>query len=147
MMSFEELAKFLAKAAERTRPELLVAAGKIGEIEKKMAVDMIGRENPGWPPLAESTIAEKERLGYPSPAPLLRTGTLRESISFEVESIGIGVKVVVGSDDLVALYQELGTPTIPPRPFLSRAVMDSLPESTAILGHTAVNLLTKVYRI
>jgi hypothetical protein len=53
MMDFSEFAEFLAGAAERVRPELEVAAGKIGEAEKKAATKMIGHELPFWTPLAE----------------------------------------------------------------------------------------------
>jgi phage gpG-like protein len=48
-------------------------------------------------------------------APWLRTGMLHESISHQANA----TEAVVGSSDPVALYQELGTHRIPPRPFLA----------------------------
>jgi hypothetical protein len=47
--------------------------------------------------------------------PALRTGTLHDSIVTEADAAG----AVVASIDPVALYQELGTVTLPPRPFLA----------------------------
>jgi phage gpG-like protein len=55
--------------------------------------------------------------------PLLRTGELRESIEKHVERH----EAVVGSDSKVAVAQELGTTTIPPRSFLGAAGLASVP--------------------
>ena len=95
----------------------LEAAATLVETEAKA---LIGQEGP-FLQLAPSTVAEKRRLGYGGQVsatdPLLREGTLRDSISHMVE----GRMAVVGSDDPVAIYQETGTSTIPPRPFLAGA--------------------------
>jgi hypothetical protein len=40
----------------------------------------IGKEHEMWPPLAESTIRDKQRHGFPTPKPLLRTGEMRDSV-------------------------------------------------------------------
>ncbi len=48
-------------------------------------------------------------------APWLRTGALRASVGHRVSEEA----AVIGSDDPVAVDQELGTRTIPPRPFLA----------------------------
>lgn len=48
-------------------------------------------------------------------APWLRTGELRASITHETTEDA----AVIGSTDPVAVDQELGTRTIPPRPFLA----------------------------
>lgn len=74
---------------------------------------------PAWAPLAESTEAEKARLGYPAGAPLLREGNLRDSIQHEV----VGHEAVVGSKSPIAAYQEFGTDKIPPRPFIGPAAL------------------------
>jgi hypothetical protein len=145
MMDFDEFAKFLAGSDKRVRPELEADAVKIGEIQKRIAVDMIGRENPKWPPLAESTVEEKTHLGYvghvSATDPLLRVGTLRDSIEIEIEPTPLGVEIVLGSHDRIAVYQELGTSTIPARPFLATATLESMAPAAKILGQTAVDLL------
>ena len=76
---------------------------------------------PAWAPLADSTIADRIAKGYTPFDPLLRDGTLRDSI--EIKSSG--GEAVVGSASDIALYQEQGTKTIPPRPFLGPAAYAS----------------------
>lgn len=109
------------------------------EVQKE-AKALIGEEQdsaagpfPPWEPLSSGTlngflhmnghhIPGKVELGYSPPDnPLLREGTLRDSIECTVE----GNEAAVGSNDEVAVYQEMGTPgaiyPIPPRSFLGRA--------------------------
>ncbi len=50
-------------------------------------------------------------------APWLRTGELRASITRQLTED----TAVIGSAEPVAVYQELGTRTLPPRPFLAPA--------------------------
>ena len=88
---------------------------------------------PAWAPLADSTEAEKARLGYPADAPLLRTGELRDSISSEVK----GLEAVVGSSDDVMVYHELGTDRMPPRPVLGPALFTNRARIVRIIGVTA----------
>jgi len=57
--------------------------------------------------------------------PWLESGSLRESVEYCAK----GTEAVVGSSSDVAVYQELGTPSVPPRPFLAStaaAMADSL---------------------
>jgi hypothetical protein len=86
------------------------------EMVAKAAREAIGKEHEMWSALAPGTIAEKVRHGYAVPAPLLRTGEMRSSIEWTVDAAKL--EGCVGSDDPVALYQELGTSRIPPRSFL-----------------------------
>jgi hypothetical protein len=53
-----------------------------------------------------------------------------------------GQEMTVGSNDPVALYQEMGTSKIPPRPFISKSAVDNLPFAEDTLGQTAAALLT-----
>ena len=54
--------------------------------------------------------------------PWLQTGTLHDSVSAEA----CGPVAVVGSTDPVALHQEQGTITVPPRPsFVPRAIAEA----------------------
>ena len=146
-MEFDEYAAFLGKAVQGVRPALLKDMTKLGEIQTELAKrEIIGHEVAAWQPLADATIAEKQRLGFTGHVsgsdPLLRTGTLRDSIEFEIEPNAVAISLVLGSHDKVALFQELGTATIPPRPFLATATLQSLPEAAEILGRTAADLLT-----
>lgn len=73
---------------------------------------------PKWQQLAAETQAERARLGYAPNDPLLRDGILARSIQITIK----GDTGYVGSDDPVAVYQELGTARIPARPFLGPAL-------------------------
>ena len=122
-------------ALERTvRVEMEAAA--------KLAQSFIGQEMPGWSPLADTTIADKARKGYATPAPLLRTGELKDSIKGEAESVPGGVRGVVGTDDPTAIWHEMGTSKMPARPFLGPAMMLTEPAIGAALGALAVRTLT-----
>jgi phage gpG-like protein len=122
----------------QTRPPAVEEAEKrgaevAGKLLQREARNMIGAEIDQWPPLAPSTVEEKERLGYTgqvSPTdPLLRTGELRLSITHQIEQHA----VVLGSDDPIAPYQEHGTGHIPPRPFIGSTLFRD--------GHDALDLV------
>lgn len=123
-------------AVEVWKHEMLENACKIVEAEAK---DVIGSYRYNWPQLAESTQAERGRLGFPENEPLLRTGELRDSIEHTViehESAGY-----VGSNSMIAVYQELGTSRIPPRSFLagaSRAKEEEIHEEISRGLHVAI---------
>lgn len=93
---------------------------------------------PAWAPLAEATQADRVRQGYPADEPLLRTGEVRDSIG---HAVGNGV-AVVGSNSDKAVWQEMGTKTIPPRSFLAGALLRKLPEvKTAMAGEVVAAVL------
>jgi phage gpG-like protein len=76
---------------------------------------------PAWPELADFTKQDRVAKGFTENDPLLRTGELRDSIGHAVR----GFEAVIGSTSDVAVYQELGTDRIPPRPFLGPAVVEN----------------------
>ena len=120
--SIGEFAKFFREAASEARImgarnlALETAASWI-EAEAK---HVIGTYEFDWPQLAPSTQAERTRKGLPANEPLLRTGEMRDSISHEITIPG--EEAIVGSESDIALYQELGTDKVPPRPFLMPSV-------------------------
>lgn len=121
--SFAALASHFERTAARLPATKQRALEEVGERVEVRAQQKIGVESSGWPALAESTIAEKARLGYPTPAPLLRTGELRASIAHEVDG---DVEVAIGSPEETALWQELGTSRgIPPRSFLGASMIET----------------------
>jgi len=116
--------KAVAKKIEKT------AKGEIGNYQKEKG------QFPEWAELADSTIAEKERLGYALPDnPLLRTGALRDSITSEVK----GLEAVVGSKSEIAAYHEFGTSKMPMRPFIGPAAFTNKAVIKKILGAAAVS--------
>lgn len=89
---------------------------------------------PAWAePLAEITQEERVMLGYTPNDPLLREGTLRDSITYEVNHVRD--EAVVGSEMWVAHWQELGTPWVPPRPFLGPSLYESWDEIMELIGN------------
>ena len=129
-----------AELAAMERAALLVQAEAKAEIGNYQ--DGAGSFAP-WAMLADSTVSEKERLGYgPPDNPLLREGDLRDSIDHSVGFEGMGaVEGVVGSNDPVAEYQELGTERIPPRSFLGGAAFRKGEEVAHLLGDGVVKAL------
>lgn len=86
----------------------------------------IGTYNLGWPPLAPSTVEKKG-----ADTPLLESGKGRDSIEHQVVS---HEAVEVGTNEQHMVYQELGTPKIPPRSFLVATAMEKEAELVEILG-------------
>lgn len=100
------------KAAELVQTN---AQNRLGEYQ-----DYTGPFN-SWAPLADSTKEDRVAKGFPEDEPLLRTGDLRDSIEVSAK----GGEAVIGSVADIALYQEVGTDKMPPRPFLGPAIYDS----------------------
>ncbi|KAF1004376.1 MAG: hypothetical protein GAK28_04083 [Luteibacter sp.] len=115
----------LEAAAEQVE---LTAKGEIGTYQ-----DAIG-PFPGWAPLADSTEDQKARMGYPAESPLLATGDMQKSITHEVQ----GLEAVIGTPDEKALYHELGTPRMPPRPVFGPALMHNRDRVERLIGEAAV---------
>ena len=116
----------------------LVIAGEIVKTEAKAEIgnyqDQVG-DIVGWAELAQSTKDDRVRQGYSENDPLLRDGTLRDSIESKVEmptpSIGV---VQTGSPLAVAEWQEMGTKRIPPRSFLAGAIVRKVPALIEMIG-------------
>jgi hypothetical protein len=137
-MKFASIPEFVAFL--RTRPAAVEVARRRGmeaaaETFQTTARDMIGEEIPSWADLAPATVGEKARLGYRGHVsdtdPLLRTGELRASIHGTVD----GMRVVLGTDDVVAEWQEFGTARIPPRPFIAPTVHNGAPEAAHLIAN------------
>ena len=111
---------------------------RAAQMIQKRAKANIGKDHEAWPPLAPSTIADKQKHGFPTPKPLLRTGALRDSIEYTVH----GNEGWVGSDLDIAVYQELGTSRIPPRSFLVSAAIASEDKIHRMAAATAIAALS-----
>ena len=140
MISLAQFAKNIAESVVECHPRLEVGLSKVGGLAQSLAAEYIGHEMPGWPPLKQSTIEDKERRGFDVPAPLLRTGKMRDSIHFEVEPFAL--ELTLGSTSPIAHYQEMGTEHIQARPFLMAGVSNSMPYAADVFAKIAVSLLT-----
>jgi phage gpG-like protein len=125
-----------ALIAESIHNGLKIVATKIEETAKEEIGTYQAEVGPfpAWASLADSTKADRVAQGYAEDEPLLREGDLRESIHHDVA----GLEAVIGSDSDIALYQELGTAHIPPRPFLGPAAIHNEKVMLEILGAATV---------
>ena len=129
-----------AVAMESAQRSALERAAKVIEAEAKAEIgEYQGAAGPfaAWAPLADATKKDRVAQGYSEDDPLLRTGGLRDSISHAVARD----EAVIGSNSEIAVYQELGTATIPPRSFLGGAAVRKTAEVVKILGSAPVAAL------
>jgi len=141
-MTLDEAAEMMSRSAAACEMKLRETLFAFGELVAKTAKDKIGNEQDDWPPLSDETIDDKEKRGYPTPSPLLREGTLLDSIVAPALDEIVALTLEVGSTDPVAVFQEMGTSRMPPRPFLSTAMIESLPFVEERLAADAAELLT-----
>lgn len=142
MMSPEEAAAFLRGSAARVEPGLSEIVRDVVEAAAIRARGYIGHQQPDWASLSDFTIAQKSLMGFGPPdwQPLERTGQLEASIETQVD----GLVGVVGSPDVVAVYQETGTPMarnpIPARPFLAPGLAASVTDGLEAIAAFAETL-------
>ena len=138
--SLGQFARHLATLEVAVALELRNGLETVARAVKEKAKDEIGEYQaaigpfPAWAPLAESTVADRVAKGYSPDEPLLRTGEMRDSIDKSVS----GMEATIGSTSQIAVYQELGTDKIPPRPFLGPAVLHNEKLIKQILGRAFV---------
>jgi hypothetical protein len=88
---------------------------------------------PAWAPLAPSTLAKKA-----ADTPLLETGEMRDSYEYTVKP----GEAFVGSNNMKAVWQELGTSKIPPRSVIGMAAVHKEPEIVQATGRLFHGVLT-----
>jgi phage gpG-like protein len=134
--TLEGFATFLTHCGEKGKQNHLgleICAQLVEQTAKEEIGEYQGEAGafPAWAPLVESTVEEKERLGYAPPDnPLWRTGALMDSISHEVDND----EAVIGSDSEIMVYHEFGTSKMAMRPVLGPALVRNLEIIGAVLG-------------
>jgi hypothetical protein len=140
---FDSLGSFAAHLLTAATAEALAlqAGLKAACVEvEKTATGEIGTYQPAigpfpaWAPLADSTEDQKARMGYPADSPLLASGEMQASYTNEVQ----GLEGVVGTPDPKALYHEIGTDRMPPRPVLGPALLHNRERIERLIGEAAV---------
>jgi hypothetical protein len=143
LLSFGDFAAQLRRAAAECRPLLEATLERefiaMGEIAKQLPGDP---GDPSWPPLRQATIDDKTYLASvgksaPPMNPLLRTGTLKDSI----EGGAIGLMGVIGAGDPKMAFHEFGTVFMRPRPIFSLILMRELPRLEMVFDQLAVDLI------
>lgn len=107
---------------------------KAALVIEKEAKRVLGTYDYGWAPLSPITVARKAKGDTPG----LETGGMRDS----VQHGSTKDELRVGSNDDKAVWFELGTSRgQPPRPFLSGALAEKLPEVEEIIGGLVAHAL------
>lgn len=120
-------------ALERCEHHAMEQAAQVVEVRAKAIIGHYQTDTgifPPWAQLADSTMADRARLGFPENEPLLRTGEMRDSI----EHVAERHEAAIGSNLDIAEYQELGTSRIPPRSFLGVAAHQTGERVAEIVG-------------
>ena len=100
----------------------------------------IGHYQPGigpfaaWADLADSTEAQKARMGYPAAAPLEASGKMKKSFTHTTTAL----ETVVGSTDPKMVYHEFGTPKMPARAVVGPALLSNKEYIRRVLGAATV---------
>jgi phage gpG-like protein len=132
LLSAVEMFAEISKEMDHIKHHCLEEGAKILQEEAKRE---LGQYQPGWPQLKPETIARKAT----GDSPLLETGDLRDSIERDVQQDA----AYVGSNNKKAVWHELGTSRIPPRPFLGTAAAAKHAEIGELVGHKFHALLVK----
>lgn len=106
------------------------------DIVETEAKRVIGTYDYDWSELAESTRAERVRLGFSENEPGLRTGAMRDSIGTTIRADDLAADI--GSNDDHLVYFELGTSKQPARPVLMGAAVHTEEKVADIVGRTMV---------
>ena len=141
MMTLTEFETALSTSLRTVVPQIEIGLHKVGALAQTLAAHYPGEYQPGWAPLAESTLKDKAAKGFPVPSPLKRSGEMAASYRSEVNLAELAM--VIGSPDEKALWQEMGTSRgIPPRPVCAPALKNSLPYAAEVFGKIAISLVT-----
>ena len=123
---------------------LMEAAHRMPEVQHRMlekaaqsleteAKSYPGHYQPGWAPLAESTLTKKA-----ADTPGYETGEMRESIQHNSDQ----TEAFVGSNDMKLVWFELGTSRgEPPRPILGQAAVRGMPKVMAEIGREVSTII------
>lgn len=144
-MNLPELVKALS--IQKMALDLHAGLDLCATLIEKTAKDEIGHYQgesgpfPSWAPLADSTMREKERLGYTgrfsTDDPLYRTGEMQQSIEHQTGEL----EAVIGTNSPIAPYHEFGTDKMPPRPFIGPALVHNKENIERIIGGFAASAL------
>lgn len=133
-----ELAAFLEGAPARAQAAMVIAAKETATELLTIAHETFG-EDPPLATLADSTQEERMQLGYEPDAPLLRDGTLRDSVAGYTYEKPNGAVAGIISDDPRMYFHEFGYETqpfgnpnaritpVPPRPVFRETTLEILP--------------------
>lgn len=142
MQKFDDLGKFIAHLAlveHHVQREAEEGLKRSARVISDAARAKLGYYQPAagpfvaWAPLADRTLEQHARYGV-GDTPEMLTGELYGSIEDEAH----GNEAVSGSRMVIAGYQEVGTPNMPPRPIFGPAAWTSREAIEKIMGAAAM---------
>jgi hypothetical protein len=95
-----------------------------------------------WEELSPYTKEERVKGGFTENDPLLRSGSLRDSINYTISADG--KEAVIGSSDIRLVYLELGTKYMAPRSVLGLAAWRKRKQIVKLVGGMTVAALLGV---
>jgi hypothetical protein len=139
-----EFAKFLHKVALKEHSFLKHGLEESAKLVQDTAKSEFGIYQdevgnfPAWAELTDATKLDRVRQGYTENEPLLRSGELRDSITYQIQDFIKLLTALIGSPSDIMVYQELGTVHIPPRPVLGPAGFRNKEKIIAIIAAAAL---------
>jgi len=125
--SLQSFSTHLTMHALVARHEQRHALNEVGQLILAEARSAMGTYRYGWPPLQPSTVARKRN----GDTPLVETGEMRRDYGVNLVD---DTTVEVGSNNPKAIWHELGTGHVPPRPVLQPAAQAVEPRASQIIG-------------
>ncbi len=148
--SFSDLAAQLQRVARGVPQATEKALQQIGKTVERAAKDKIGYyqdasgEFAGWVQLKDATQAARVRQGFTANDPLLTVGGIYGSISSYVYSGGSKMHILtLGSDLDLGFWHEMGTRTIPPRPFIGPSMFEHEQHAHEVLAQAIEKLFQR----
>lgn len=142
--SFGAFAKHLEALALSSRAVKEHMLDKSAEEIQKTAQGIIGEYQGAvgpfvaWEELADSTQAERARLGFSENDPGYRNGAMQRSVARQAH----GDEAVIGSNDPNMVWFDQGTSKQPPRPVFGPAAIHSLQRVKLLQGITILAWLS-----
>lgn len=141
MITFERYAEFLAGAARRVEPAIQIGLARVGDHALALAKEYVGHDNL-WRPLTPDYVSDKHAAGKTGRVSAtdtwLLSGDTLKSLAAEVD----GHKATLGATTPQALWNEVGTAKMQPRPLLAMAMHNAMDFAGDTFGDAAVALLT-----
>jgi hypothetical protein len=141
VITFERYAEFLSRSVARVEPAIEMGLARVGDHALSLAKEYVGHEMPSWRPLTPDYVSAKASAGLTGRVsatdPWLLTGETLKSLAAEVH----GHRAVLGATTMQALWNEVGTAKMQPRPLLALAMRNATDYAADVFGEIAVSLL------
>lgn len=140
MISFEDYAKFLERSVPRATVVMETALHRVGDHALSLAREYVGHDSL-WRPLTPDYVSDKKAAGLTGRVSAtdtwLLTGATLKSLAVATEAHS----VVLGAGTDQAVWNEVGTAKMQPRPLLAKAMANATDFAEDEFYAAAVSLL------